>query len=165
MKARDRSLSVTPTISGICVAQITPLRSPGSRRCFVGKPRRTAVSRMRAGVRSRVTYSLAPTAWPGVEGGPGPVIAHGDPRVSVGRGFLHIPEWHAGVQGGGDEGVPQSVRPDGLGDPGAAGNPADDPPGAVPVQPAAVRSEEHRVLATLPDGQVDGRAIRGWAGW
>jgi hypothetical protein len=29
--------------------------------------------------------------------------------------------------------VPEGVRPDGLGDPGAAGHPADDPGGAVPV--------------------------------
>jgi hypothetical protein len=31
------------------------------------------------------------------------------------------------------ENVPEGVRPDGLGDPGAAGYPADDPGGAVPV--------------------------------
>ena len=47
-------------------------------------------------------------------------------------------------------------RPDRLSDPGAAGDPADDPPCAVPVQPAAVRGEEDRSLAALTDSQVDG---------
>jgi hypothetical protein len=51
--------------------------------------------------------------------------------------------------------MPQSVRAYGLGDPGAAGGPADDPPGAVPVQPPAARGEEDRSFAPLADGQVD----------
>jgi len=55
-------------------------------------------------------------------------------------GFLHIAQRHAGVERGGDERVPQRVRPGRLDDPGAAGGPADDPRGAVPVQPAAIRS-------------------------
>src|SRR5258708_11828932 len=42
----------------------------------------------------------------------------------------------------GDECVPQRVGPDGLGNPGAAGDPADDPPGAVPVQPVPARGQE-----------------------
>jgi hypothetical protein len=52
--------------------------------------------------------------------------------------------------------VARGVGPDGLGDPCAAGGPADDPPGAVPVQPAAVGSEKHRSLAALADRGVDG---------
>src|ERR1700735_1078020 len=60
------------------------------------------------------------------------------------------------VQGGGNEGVPQGMRPDGLGDPGAAGDPADDPPGAVPVQPTAGPGEEQWSLSTLADRKVDG---------
>ena len=51
--------------------------------------------------------------------------------------------------------MPQGVRPDGLGDPGTAGDPADNPPGAVPVQPPAISTEEDRALAPLADGQVD----------
>jgi len=51
--------------------------------------------------------------------------------------------------------VPQGVRPDQLGDPGAAGDPADDPPGAVPVQPPAIGGQEDRPVAALADGQVD----------
>jgi hypothetical protein len=49
-------------------------------------------------------------------------------------GFLHVPQRDPGVKRGGDERVPQGVRPDRLGDPGAAGYPADNPGGAVPVQ-------------------------------
>jgi hypothetical protein len=49
----------------------------------------------------------------------------------------------------------QRVRGDELGDPGAASRLADDPPGGVPVQPPAVRGQEHRSLGPLADGQVD----------
>ena len=38
----------------------------------------------------------------------------------------------------------QRVGRDGLADPGAARGAADDPPGAVPVQPPSVRGQEHR---------------------
>jgi hypothetical protein len=34
------------------------------------------------------------------------------------------------------------MRRNDLGDPGAAGSRADDPPGAMPVQPPPVRSQE-----------------------
>ena len=47
------------------------------------------------------------------------------------------------------------MRTDRLGDPGAAGHPADDPPSAVAVQPAAIGGQEDRSLAALADGQVD----------
>jgi len=50
-------------------------------------------------------------------------------------GFLDVAERDPGIQGGGDERMPQRVRPDRFGDPGAEGDPADDPGGAVPVQP------------------------------
>ena len=46
---------------------------------------------------------------------------------------LDVPERHPGVEGGGDERVPQRVRPDRLGDPGAARDSADDPRDTVPV--------------------------------
>jgi hypothetical protein len=48
------------------------------------------------------------------------------------------------------------VRADVLGDPGAAGDPADDPGGAVPVQPPSAFGEEARSLGALAGGQVDG---------
>jgi hypothetical protein len=44
---------------------------------------------------------------------------------------------------------------DALPIPARRGGLADDPPGAVPVQPAAVRGQEHRAAGTLADGQVD----------
>jgi hypothetical protein len=73
----------------------------------------------------------------------------------VGGGLLDVAQRHAGVQGGGDERVPERVRSDGLGDPSAARDFADDPPGAVPVQPSPVRSAEDRAVAAFAGGQVD----------
>jgi hypothetical protein len=64
---------------------------------------------------------------------PCPVVAHGGARVGVGGGLLHISQRHPGIECGGDEGVAKGMRADLLGDPGAAGDPADGPGGAVPV--------------------------------
>ena len=47
------------------------------------------------------------------------------------------------------------MRRDDFGDPGAPGGRADDPPGAVPVQPPAVSCQEHRPAGVFADGQVD----------
>jgi hypothetical protein len=47
---------------------------------------------------------------------------------------------HPGIKGGGDECVSERVGRDGLADRCAAGDFADDPPGAVPVRPPTVRS-------------------------
>jgi hypothetical protein len=76
-----------------------------------------------------------------------------------GSGFLHIAQRDPSIQRGGDERVAQSVRPDGLGDPGPAGHPPDDPPGAV-VQPApsAVRKMGPSVRSPIA------RAVRGASG-
>ena len=90
-----------------------------------------------------------------VQAGAGPVVAHGGARVGVGCGFLHIAQRDSGVEGGGDERVPQGVRADVLGDPGAAGYPADDPGGAVPAGPPPVASAEERSFGALADRQVD----------
>jgi hypothetical protein len=57
--------------------------------------------------------------------------------------------------GGGDERVPQCVGADVLGDPGASGDPADDPGGAVPVQPPPVRGREQRSFGALAGRLVD----------
>jgi hypothetical protein len=73
----------------------------------------------------------------------------------MGGGFLHVAQRDPGIQRGGDERVSQRVRGDWLGDPGAAGGLADDPPGAVPVQPTAVPGEEHGTVGALADRQVD----------
>jgi hypothetical protein len=50
--------------------------------------------------------------------------------------------------------VPKRVRADVLADPRAAGDPADDPGGAAPVQPPPVRGGEQR-----PDGPLAGRQV------
>jgi hypothetical protein len=70
--------------------------------------------------------------------------------------FLHILQRYASVERRGDERVPQRVRPDALGDPGAAGRAADYPRGTMTVQPPPVRSQEDRPADTLADGQIDG---------
>jgi hypothetical protein len=51
--------------------------------------------------------------------------------------------------------MPQGLRRNDLGDPGAARDTADDPPGAVPVRPPSVRGQEHRSVRALADGHVD----------
>jgi len=79
-----------------------------------------------------------------------PVVPDRGPRVSVGGSLLNVAQRHAGVLGSGDECVPERVRSDGLGDPGAARDLADDPPGTVPVQPAPVSGEEDRAVAAFP---------------
>src|ERR1700761_6488699 len=86
-----------------------------------------------------------------VEATAGPVIPHSGPGVCVGGGFLDIAERDPGVQDGGDECVPQSVRSDRLADPGPAGYPADDPPGSVPAQPPPVCGQEHRAVWPAAD--------------
>src|SRR5260221_14463578 len=62
----------------------------------------------------------------------------------------------------GDERVAERVRPHGLGDPRAAGYLADDPGGAVPVQPAAIGSQEDGPFAAFADGQVDRPRCARW---
>lgn len=45
-----------------------------------------------------------------VEAAPGPVVTHRGSRVGVTGCFLNIPQRHTGVEGGGDERVPETVR-------------------------------------------------------
>jgi hypothetical protein len=73
----------------------------------------------------------------------------------VGGGFLHVAQRYPGVQSGGDKRVAQRMRPDRLGDPGAARDPADNPSGTVPVQPLSAWGEEDRPLCVLADSQAD----------
>jgi hypothetical protein len=67
------------------------------------------------------------------------VIAHGGPRVGVRRGLLDVAQGDPGIQCRGDECMSERVWGDGFADPGVAGGLADDPSGAVPVQPSPVR--------------------------
>jgi hypothetical protein len=46
------------------------------------------------------------------------------------------------------------MRPDGLGDPGPASDPADDPSGAMAVQPPPIGRKEDGSFASLADRQV-----------
>ena len=68
---------------------------------------------------------------------------------------MHVPQRDSGIQRGRDERVPERVGRDGLADPGLACDTADDPPGAVPVQPPPVCGQEHRPAGALADGQVN----------
>jgi hypothetical protein len=77
-----------------------------------------------------------------VEAGAGPVVAHGGARVGVRCGFLHVAERYPGVEGCGDERMPQGVRADLLGAPGPASDAADDPGGTMPVQPSSAGGGE-----------------------
>jgi hypothetical protein len=90
-----------------------------------------------------------------VERGPSVVIPHGGAWISMRGGFLHITQRRPGIQGGGDECVSQRVRPDALDDPGPAGRPADDPRGAVPVQPTAVCGQEDWPVCALCQRVID----------
>jgi hypothetical protein len=67
---------------------------------------------------------------------------------------------------GGDERMAKGVVPDGFGDPGAAGGPADNPGGAVPVQLPPVSGQKDRPVGTFADGKVDrpGGARGQWDG-
>ena len=90
-----------------------------------------------------------------VQAGACAVVAHGGARVGVRCGLLHVAQRDPGVEGGRNERVPQGVRADLLGDPGAPGDPADDPGGAVPVQPSPVASEEQRPFGALAGRQAE----------
>ena len=90
--------------------------------------------------------------------GPG-CRGHGHTASSSAGPHGRLPPGHRGAAPrplcGGDERVPQRVGRDLLGDPGAAGGPADDPPGAVPVQPPPVCGQEQRSVGVFAHGQVD----------
>jgi hypothetical protein len=93
-----------------------------------------------------------------------PVVPNRGSRVGVRDSFLHVAQWDPGIERGGDVRMSERVGRDGLADPGAARGLADDPPGAVPVQPPTVPCQEHRSAGALADGQVDRPAVRGASG-
>jgi hypothetical protein len=68
---------------------------------------------------------------------------------------LDVAQRDPGIKRGGDERMSERVGRDGLGDPGAAGGLANDPPSAVPVQPPHVRGQEYRAVRAFADGEVD----------
>jgi len=70
-------------------------------------------------------------------------------------GLLHIAQRNPGIERRSDKCVPERVRADRFGDPGAARHLADDPHGAVPVQAAPVSGEEDGAVAAFAGGQVD----------
>jgi len=70
--------------------------------------------------------------------------------------FLDVAERHACVEGGCDEGVPQSMRPDRFVDPGAARHPAHYAPSTVAVHALAIGAQEDGAAQPLADSQVDG---------
>ena len=111
-----------------------PRKFPTATVCELNLKERTSAGWSRASrcrfARNRKLCSRMP-----VQAAAGPVVPHRGPRIRVRGRLLHVVQRHPGIQGCGDERVPERVRADGLGDPGAAGGFADDPPGAVPVQP------------------------------
>jgi hypothetical protein len=78
---------------------------------------------------------------------------------------LNVAQRDAGVEGGGDERVPECVRADVLADSGAARDLADDPPGAVPVQPPPVNGDEEGPSQRSSMARSIARAVRGASGW
>lgn len=69
--------------------------------------------------------------------------------------LLHVAQRYASVEGGGDEGVPQRVRPDSPGGPGASGDASHDPPGGVAVESSTIEVDEDRPVVAFADRQVD----------
>ena len=95
-------------------------------------------------------------------GGPGrSASSYAGPR---GWPLLDVAQRNAGVQGGGDERVAESVRADPLGDAGEAGDAAHDPAGRMPFDSATAGFDEDRPLAPFPDGQID-RSGDAWRQW
>ena len=78
--------------------------------------------------------------------------------------LVDIPQRDPGIQRCGDERVPQRVGPDRLVDPGTAGEAADDPARAMPVQPPTVRCQEDRPSTRSPTARSIARAVRGASG-
>ena len=56
---------------------------------------------------------------------------------------MRIAQRHSSIQRCGNERISERVRADVLGDPGPVCDPADDPPGAMAVQPPPVRGQEN----------------------
>src|SRR3954465_13186845 len=86
------------------------------------------------------------------------VVAAGGAGVGVADGGLHVAQWDAFVEGGGDEGGAHGVRADpvGVGDAGVAGEAAEEAPGGDPVEGRAGGGGEDGALCALADHGVQG---------
>ncbi len=69
--------------------------------------------------------------------------------------FLNVAERDAGIEGGGDERMPQRMRTDLLEDPGPAGDSTHNPGSAVTIETATGTVTEDRTGAALTDGEID----------
>jgi len=77
---------------------------------------------------------------------------------------LDISQGDARIEGFADECMAERVRPDGLADPGAASEAADDPAGAVPVQPPPSGVRKIGPLGRSPMARSIAQAVRGTSG-
>ena len=79
-------------------------------------------------------------------------------------GLLDVTQWHSSIKRGGNKCVPKRVRGDGFGDPGAASDLADEPPGAVPAmrRPSAATNTGPSVRSPMARSMA--RAVRGASG-
>ena len=93
------------------------------------------------------------------------VVTHGGARVGVASGDLHVAQVDAGVEHGGDEGVPQHVRvhPRGV-YPTRRGEAVQTPGGAVTVHPGAAPGPQDRPVLPIAHGPLDraGHRRRQW---
>src|SRR3954453_9642398 len=96
------------------------------------------------------------------------VVAAGGAGVGVADGVLHVAQWDAFVEGGGDEGGAHGVRADpfGVGDAGVAGEAAEEAPGGDPVEGGAGGGGEDGPVGALADAGVerDEHARSEWGG-
>ena len=92
----------------------------------------------------------------------GSVIPHRGPRIGVPGGDLDVPQIHAGVEHGGDEGMAEHmrVRPDDP-HPGGFGEAPQAAGGGVAIHPGAPAVEQDRAMDPAADGLVDGPSD-GW---
>ena len=91
-----------------------------------------------------------------VEGAAGAVVAAGLAWVGMTCEVLDVTQAAAGIERGGDGGVPERVGRDALVDAGSPREPAHDPARGVPVESAAVGTCEQGSIGALTDGGVDG---------
>lgn len=90
-----------------------------------------------------------------VERSPAPVVAHGGTRISVAGRLLNVAKSDPGVKCGGDEGMPEGVGTDPLGDPGSTGKALYGAVGGIAVDPTAPGPEEDRPRRSLADVKVN----------
>ena len=95
-----------------------------------------------------------------VQGDAGAVVAHRGSRIGVASCFLDVPERHAGVEGGGDEGLAQGVGSHPFRDPGQAGGPR-TMRAAPAVEPLSGGDEEDQVAGVEGSEPLGGSSGKG----